>query len=231
MELSLDWTAQCAVVIPCLNEARAIGAVVEQARRHLPKVFVVDDGSTDETGRVAARAGARVLRQEQGLGKGAALAAGWHAAQKAGFTWAMTMDGDGQHAPEDIPIFLARAVASPSRLFIGNRMAGQARMPLVRRFVNRWVSRKLSDVAGKDFPDALCGFRLVHLPSWSKLWLQTAHFEVESELLMAFHDAGHAVEFVPVQIIYRRERSKINPLRDTRRWFKWFRKYREGKRR
>ncbi len=71
----------------------------------------------------------------------------------------------------------------------------------------------------------------MHLPSWSKLWLQTAHFEVESELLMAFHDAGHAVEFVPVQIIYRRERSKINPLRDTRRWFKWFRKYQEGKRR
>jgi hypothetical protein len=48
---------------------------------------------------------------------------------------------------------------------------------------------------------------------------------------MAFHDAGHTVEFVPVQIIYRRERSKINPLRDTRRWFKWFGKYRDERKR
>jgi len=225
----MDWSTQCAIVIPCLNEAYAIASVVEQCRRHLPTVIVIDDGSTDDTGRLAARVGARVLRHDYPRGKGVALDLGWSAARQAGFTWAMTLDGDGQHAPEDIPGFLAAALSTDAKLIIGNRMAASAQMPFVRRFVNRWVSRKLSRAAGSNFPDALCGFRLVHLPSWSKLLLTTKNFEVESELLMAFHDAGHTIEFVPVQMIYQREKSKIHPLRDTRRWFRWFGDYRRRK--
>ncbi len=226
----MDWSAQCAVVIPCLNEARSIASVVEQCRRHLPTVIVIDDGSIDDTGKQAARAGARVIRHDRPIGKGAALEAGWSTARRAGFSWALTLDGDGQHSPEDIPLFLSRAGESQARLIIGNRMAHPARMPFVRRLVNRWVSRKLSAAAGRNFPDALCGFRLVHLPSWSRMLLTTKNFEVESELLMAFHDAGHAVEFVPVRLIYSGERSKIRPLQDTRRWFRWFRNYRDGSR-
>ncbi|MEY2409472.1 MAG: hypothetical protein QOF48_2142 [Verrucomicrobiota bacterium] len=226
----MDWSAQCAVVIPCLDEARTIASVVEQCRRHLATVIVIDDGSADDTGRQASRAGARVIRHDRPLGKGAALDAGWATARRAGFSWALTLDGDGQHSPEDIPLFLSMASMSDAKLVIGNRMGQPARMPSLRRFVNRWVSRTLSMAAGREFPDALCGFRLVHLPSWSKVLLTTKNFEVESELLMAFHDAGHAVEFVPVRLIYRKERSKIHPLRDTRRWFRWFRSYRDGKR-
>ena len=218
----MDWSAQCAVVIPCLNEARTIASIVGECQRHLPTVFVVDDGSSDDTAREAASAGARVLRHDRPCGKGVALELGWGAARQAGFAWAMTLDGDGQHAPEDIPGFLIRSAASEARLIIGNRMSDASRMPLVRRFVNRWISRQLSKAARKDFPDALCGFRLVHLPSWSRLLLQTKNFEVESELLLAFHDAGHAIDFIPVQLLYRNERSKIHPVRDTVRWFRWF---------
>src|SRR6185503_10862017 len=219
----MDWSAQCAVVIPCLNEARTIASIVGECRRHLPTVFVVDDGSSDDTAREAATAGARVLRHDQPHGKGVALELGWGAACHAGFAWAMTLDGDGQHAPEEIPGFLIRASATDAKLIIGNRMADAARMPFVRRFVNRWISRQLSNVAGRHFPDALCGFRLVHLPSWSQLLLQTKNFEVESELLLAFHDAGHDIDFIPVQLLYRNERSKIHPVRDTVRWFRWWR--------
>lgn len=219
----MDWSARCAVVIPCLNEAGTIASLVEECRRLLPTAFVIDDGSSDGTARLADQAGACVLRHDRPQGKGVALELGWGAARQAGFTWAMTLDGDGQHAPEDIPSFLTHAGTTEAKLIIGNRMAHAAHMPFVRRFVNRWVSRQLSGAAGKDFPDALCGFRLVHLPSWSRLLLQTRNFEVESELLMAFHDAGHAIDFIPVQLIYRKERSKIRPMRDTVRWFQWFR--------
>jgi glycosyltransferase involved in cell wall biosynthesis len=225
----MDWSAQCAVVIPCLNEAGTIASIVGQCRRHLPTVIVVDDGSSDDTSRQANQAGAQVLRHDRPQGKGVALELGWGAALQAGFTWAMTLDGDGQHAPEDIPSFLARASATEARLIIGNRMGHASRMPLVRRWVNRWVSRQLSGAAGQEFPDALCGFRLVHLPAWSRLLLQTKNFEVESELLMAFHDAGHGIDFVPVQLIYHTERSKIHPVRDTVRWFRWYRGRRRGK--
>jgi glycosyltransferase involved in cell wall biosynthesis len=218
----MDWSARCAAVIPCLNEAETIASIVGQCRRRLPTVFVIDDGSSDDTARQADHAGARVLRHDRPRGKGVALELGWGAAHQAGFTWAMTLDGDGQHSPDDIPEFLARASATDAKLIIGNRMTQAARMPYVRRFVNRWISRQLSQAAGQNFPDALCGFRLVHLPAWSQMLLKTQNFEVESELLMAFHDAGHTIDFIPVQLIYRKERSKIHPVRDTVRWFRWW---------
>jgi len=94
---NMDWPAQCAAVIPCLNEAAAVETLVRQVREHLPAVIVVDDGSTDATGERATRAGAEVLRHDQPEGKGAALQTGLKRARERGLTWAMTLDGDGQH--------------------------------------------------------------------------------------------------------------------------------------
>jgi hypothetical protein len=96
-------------------------------------------------------------------------------------------------------------------------------MPWLRRQVNRWMSRRLSQKAGRDLPDTQCGFRLLRLDEWSKLALSTERFEAESEMILAFADAGLAIEFVPIEVIYKAERSKIHPLRDTWRWFRWLR--------
>src|SRR5712671_4459605 len=102
------WARQCAVVIPCLNEARMIGPLVTSIRATLPVVIVVDDGSTDDTESLAKAAGASVIRHGTPHGKGAALIAGMKDAHSRGFTHALTMDGDGQHAPADIAAFLSR---------------------------------------------------------------------------------------------------------------------------
>jgi glycosyltransferase involved in cell wall biosynthesis len=219
----MDWPAQCAVVIPCFNEERTIETVVHDARQILPWIIVVDDGSCDATAQRAERAGARVVRHAANQGKGAALRSGLRLARELGFAWAVIMDGDGQHAPSDILLFLERAVATGAALVIGNRMQDAARMPWLRRHVNRWMSRRLSRVAGRELPDTQCGFRLIQLESWSKLELRAQRFEVESEYLVTFLEAGLSVEFVPIQVIYKTERSKIHPLRDTARWFRWLR--------
>src|SRR5207248_549747 len=134
-------------VIPCLNEAASIHVLVKEVAKLLPNIIVVDDGSSDDTGKLAAAAGAEVLRHEQPHGKGAALNAGWRHAQKLGFAWALTMDGDGQHSPADIPAFLASAEKGPA-LVVGNRMTNPNGMPWLRRRVNRWMSRQLERVAG-----------------------------------------------------------------------------------
>ncbi|MBI3877004.1 MAG: glycosyltransferase family 2 protein [Verrucomicrobia bacterium] len=218
----MDWPRQCAVVIPCFNEAACIGRVVGEVRAFLPAMIVVDDGSADETGKFAAESGAEVVRHERNLGKGAALASGLRRARERGFAWALTMDGDGQHAPEDIPKLLAKADTSEAALLIGDRMHAASQMPWLRRVVNRWMSRRLSARAGVELPDTQCGFRLMRLDAWSALRLETTHFETESETLLAFLRAGHAVEFVPVQVIYKREQSKIHPLRDAWRWLRWW---------
>jgi len=213
-----------AVVIPCLDEAGTIASLVSEIRKRLPHVFVVDDGSSDSTGELAAAAGAEVLRNNQPCGKGMALNTGLKRVHALGFEWALVMDGDGQHAPSDIPSFLNAMKRAP--LIIGNRMTHPGAMPWVRRSVNRWMSRRLSRLSGQNLPDTQCGYRLIELKCWAPLDLRASHFETESELLLGFIAAGHAVEFVPIQVIYKNERSKIHPVRDTVRWFQWLRKAR-----
>jgi len=219
----MNWPARCAAVIPCFNEEHAIASVVGQVRDFLPTVIVVDDGSRDATAEQAGRAGAQLICLAANQGKGAALHAGLKHAQQLGFTWAMTLDGDGQHAAEDIPHFFEHATATGAALVVGNRMEATGAMPWLRRKVNRWMSRRLSKLAGRELPDTQCGFRLLQLEPWSKLVLRAKHFEVESEMILAFLDAGLSVEFVPIQVIYKTEQSKIHPLRDTWRWFRWLR--------
>ena len=219
----MNWPAECAVVIPCMNEAATIGVVVEQARRYLPQVLVVDDGSSDATGEFAIRAGAEVIRHAVRMGKGAAILTGCRRATERGFGWVLAMDGDGQHAAEDIPAFLAAAAGGHVDLVVGNRFAKPNQMPWLRRKVNRWMSRRLSKAAGMDLPDSQCGFRLIRLSAWSAVDVRTRHFEIESEMLLGFAARGFKIGFVPVQSIYRDERSKIHPWRDTWRWFSWWR--------
>jgi len=220
----MNWPVECAVVIPCLNEAATIGAVVAGARRYVPTILVVDDGSTDNTGVVAEQADAEVLRHAETRGKGAALQTGWRAARERGFQWALTMDGDGQHSPDDIPAFRNCAERTAADLIVGNRMLNLRSMPWQRRIVNGWMSRRISKAAGRLLPDSQCGFRLMNLDAWAALPITTTHFEVESETLLGFAAAGCKIEFVPVQVIYQAERSKIRPLRDALRWFRWWRR-------
>src|ERR1700722_4920353 len=217
----VDWTRHCVVVIPCFNEARSIAMVVAEARRHLPNIIVVDDGSTDGTGLKAKAAGADVLRFDRNAGKGAALRAGWRHASQQGFTWVLMMDGDGQHAPEDIPKFLACAENSDAALVVGNRMGNPSAMPWLRRLVNRWMSRRLSYLAGVCLPDSQCGFRLAHLEPLMRLPMSARRFEIESETLVNLLVSGQRVEFVPIRVIYESERSNICPFTDTCRWLRW----------
>jgi hypothetical protein len=86
------------------------------------------------------------------------------------------------------------------------------------------MSRKISQRAGRHLPDTQCGFRLIHLETWAGLPLETKHFEVESEMLLAFLTAECRVEFVPIQVINRKRSSHICPVADTVRWWRWWRK-------
>jgi glycosyltransferase involved in cell wall biosynthesis len=224
----MDWGAACAAVIPCLNEQETIGPVVKAVREQLPTVIVVDDGSADDTAAIAREAGAIVLKNACTLGKGAALQAGWAHGRKTGCQWALSMDGDGQHSPGDISMFLRCAERTGAPLVIGDRMSEAARIPLIRRWVNRWMSRQLSNLTGQLLPDSQCGFRLMNLEEWARLPVRARYFEIESEVLVLFAKAGLAIEFVPIQAIYKQEQSKIHPLRDTVRWLSW---YREAKHR
>jgi glycosyltransferase involved in cell wall biosynthesis len=218
----MDWKRQCAALVPCFNEAAHIGTVIAGVQKHLPKVIVVDDGSTDATAERAKTAGAEVIRRSRNYGKGAALRAGWQHARNRGFEWVLTMDGDGQHAPDDIPALLDCAENTGVALVVGNRMGRANLMPFLRRRVNHWMTRRLSKLVGIPLADSQCGFRLIKLDALLRLQIRADRFAVESETLVAFIAAGCKVEFVPVQVIYQATPSRIHPVLDSWRWFRWW---------
>jgi glycosyltransferase involved in cell wall biosynthesis len=225
----MNWCPTCAVVIPCCNEEASIGGLVRGVHQHLPEVIVVDDGSRDQTAALAAGAGAQVIRMKHNLGKGVALKAGMATASDQNRAWAVVMDGDGQHRPEDIPAFLRCAERTGAPLIVGNRMHSAQAIPWLRRVVNRWMSRHISERAGRFLPDSQCGFRLVNLKTWAALPLETDRFEIESEMLLAFAQAGYRVEFVPIRVIPKGRHSHIRPVRDTLRWFRWWNQAASGR--
>lgn len=209
-----------AVVIPCFNEAEEISQLVHQVKQIVPQIFVINDGSTDATAALAEQAGADVFSNDQRLGKGASMLRGLKIALARGYDWALLMDGDGQHSPSDIVNFLQAEGGYP--LVIGNRMHDQKDMPWLRKNVNRLMSDMISKLAGCDLPDTQCGYRLANLQVWNRLRFETRQFEMESEMVLAFVSAGCNVRFVPIQTIYKNERSKIRPFSDTIRWIRWY---------
>jgi glycosyltransferase involved in cell wall biosynthesis len=218
----VDLLEKHVVVIPCLDEEQTIASLVHSVRRHIPNVVVVDDGSMDNTARLAAAAGATVISHPLNFGKGAAVKTGLTLAVRKGFARALLMDGDGQHQADDIPAFVERAETTRAALVVGNRMHDARAIPWLRRQVNRWMSWQISRRAGKQLPDSQCGFRLVNLTAWSALQLKTNRFEIESEMLLAFIHAGYRVEFVPIPVIPKGRRSHIRPVRDTVQWLRWY---------
>jgi glycosyltransferase involved in cell wall biosynthesis len=215
----MDWSQRCAGVIPCFNEAANIATVIAAVKQVLPTVIVVDDGSTDATARTAEKAGGEVVSLAKNSGKGAALRAGWERARARNFEWVLMLDGDGQHSPDDIPGLFECAEKTGAKLVVGRR--NTEKMPPLRRLVNRFLSRQISKLTRTDVPDSQCGFRLAALEALMNLPITANHFEIESEMLVAFLGVGEIVKFVPIQTIYKSGASHIRPLADTWRWMRW----------
>ncbi|MCX7009139.1 MAG: glycosyltransferase family 2 protein [Kiritimatiellaeota bacterium] len=206
------------VVIPAYCEAGRIGAVVHGVRTQDLDVVVVDDGSPDATAAEAEAAGATVLRHALNRGKGAALQTAYEFVRGHGYAAVITMDGDGQHDPADIPALLAAARTTGAPVVVGNRLADTAAMPSVRRRTNRLMSWLLGCVMRQRVPDTQCGFRYYRLDVLPAQPPASARFAAESELLLDLAARGVRIASAPVRTIYRDEQSKINPVVDTLRF-------------
>ena len=198
------------VFIPARNEAASIGAVVRGCRDAGFAVTVIDDASTDSTAFLARHAGANVLvPRGPHHGKTAALR---HAllAVPAAVEWFFFLDGDGQHDPADLARFWA--ARHDADLVVGNRLPDAARMPLLRRWTNRFMSAVLRR---SRIADSQCGFRLVRR-TWLGQWLPAGHhFQFESEMALLAAVRPTRVANLPIAATYACEESKIVPMRDA----------------
>jgi glycosyltransferase involved in cell wall biosynthesis len=200
--------ASILALIPAYNEAEHITQVVAQVRPFLA-VLVVDDGSRDETARLAEAAGADVLRQVPNQGKGAALQVGFRKALELGAAAVITLDADGQHDPAEIPKFLEAFANGNADLIIGERKFNA--MPFPRKYSNaigRWL---FNWALGQPIPDNQSGYRLVSRRLMEALTGSSEHgFEFEVEMIATCLKRGFKLAWVPIRTIYAGEASHIN---------------------
>jgi len=213
-----------AAIIPAYLEEKHIGDVVTRTIAQLDNVLVVDDGSSDATAAKARAAGAELIVHERNLGKGDSIKTGLRYWLDRGFQHVVILDGDGQHLPEEISRFIAAAPGG-AELLVGTRMNDVRQMPLVRRLVNRYMSRKISRLCGQDIPDTQCGFRMLSAAVIPDLLMGSERFDYETEMLIVVSRKGCRIGAVPISTVYSDEVSSIHPMQDSIRFFKLMRRY------
>jgi glycosyltransferase involved in cell wall biosynthesis len=197
-------------VIPAFQEGPRIGTVVTTAARHL-SVVVVDDGSTDDTAARAKLAGAHVLVQPRNGGKGAALRTGFRHALEREVDAVVTLDADGQHDPDEIPVFVRAFEAARPELVIGRR--DFSAMPPIRRLSNTLGGWALSAAVGRRIVDNQSGYRLIGRQLMTVLLDSDEDgFEFEVEMIARCIALGLPMTEVPIRTIYAGEPSHIRPL-------------------
>lgn len=211
-----------AAVIPAYNEARTIREVAERALRLLPDVIVVDDGSTDGTRAELSGLPLTVISNPTNLGKGASLWRGFALALAEGADAVITLDGDAQHCPEDIPRFVEAAQAQPGCIIIGARLWDREKVPRLRYFGNRFANFWVAWAAGFPVADSQSGFRLYPASVLRQVRIfhgPNARFAFESEILIEAGRAGVRTTAVPIGALYPPDAraSYYRPMVDTAR--------------
>jgi glycosyltransferase involved in cell wall biosynthesis len=201
-------------VIPVHNEAATLATIVAAACAYVP-VIVVDDASDDDSAQHAAAAGAKVLRLSQQQGKGIALQHGLTAAIQRGADRIVTLDGDGQHDPDDMPRLLVASYRRPDSLIIGGRLQAAAAIPPHRLHAIRVASFWLNWMGNCDVQDTQSGFRVYPTAMLHALDLKRGGFLFESEVLLKATQAGYNIYELPINTIYQvKQKSQFRPIRD-----------------
>jgi glycosyltransferase involved in cell wall biosynthesis len=196
---------KCCVLIPTYNNAGTLARVLDEVLAMTQNIIVVNDGATDGTAEILkAYPEIHQLHLSKNKGKGRALKAGFEHALNSGFEFAITLDSDGQHFPEDIPVFLDALQKETTKnvLYIGSRNMRQHDVPGKSSFGNRFSNFWFWFETGIWLQDTQCGFRLYPLKEIAKLKLYTPKFEFEIEVIVKAAWNGTLVKNLPVKIAY-----------------------------
>jgi glycosyltransferase involved in cell wall biosynthesis len=209
-----------AVVIPAYNEAATIRGVAVRALAQISRVVVVDDGSSDRTAAALDGLPVTLLRNPRNLGKAASLWRGIAVALADDAEAVITLDGDGQHSPEDIPRLLAAHRRKPDALVVGARLHDKGSIPADRYYANRFANFWVAWAAGQRVEDSQSGFRVYPaslLRALPQRVGRAASFVFESEVLIEAGRRGTQLVWVSIPAIYERRgrRSHFRPVIDV----------------
>lgn len=208
------------VVVPTYNNDKTLKRVLEGIHAYTRRIIVVNDGSTDGTrDTLYLYPRLTVIHQPHNQGKGSALRAGFDEAHRQGFDYAITIDSDGQHFPDDIPIFVQAIEEHGEALLIGARNMEQAGVPRKSSFGNRFSNFWFRFETGITLTDTQSGFRLYPLKKIKDIRFYTSKFEFEIEVIVKAAWRGIPVRNVPVKVLYESSErvSHFRPFRDFTR--------------
>lgn len=200
--------------IPCLNEEPFIGDIVSRARGFVDEVIVIDDGSTDRTADVARSAGAYVVKHDVRQGAGAATRSAFEAAKKRGVDVLVTLDGDGQHNPDEIPQVMAPILRGEADLVIGSRFlkTDLKQAPKYRKFgidVITWLYNFGSKVKVSDSQSC---FRAHSRRLIQAVKITEEGFGFSIQVLIQARRKGFIIREIPISCIYHDQGSSLNPI-------------------
>jgi len=211
------------VIIPTYNNAKTLKRVIDGVLVYAENapIIVVNDGSSDDTSSILKEYKDKIdiINNEVNLGKGISLRKAFKYALEKGIKHAITIDSDGQHYPEDIPLFIEAAKKHPGALLMGSRNMAQEGVPGKSSFGNKFSNFWFKVETGITLPDTQTGFRLYPLEPISKIKLFTTKFETEIEVIVKL--AWKKVEIIPIEInvLYDSEErvSHFRPFKDFTR--------------
>ena len=203
----------CAV-IPFYNNAGTVDDIAARTRNFVPYIILVNDGSTDGSEqRIRNRSGQIILHHCTNSGKGAAIKTGAGYALENGFTHFVTIDADGQLAPEEIPSLVRVSRTDNDAIVIGSRYFGED-VPLASRF-GRWFSNLWFRIETLGYPvqDSQCGFRIYPSSLFESLMSRCNHMDFEAEILVLALRKGYGISQVPVSVRYFSSGNRVTHFR------------------
>lgn len=209
------------IIIPTFNNAKTIVNVISETLAYCDNIYVVNDGSTDETlDLIADLKSIKLVSYKSNIGKGYAIRKGFEAALADGFDYAITIDSDGQHYPDDIEVLLQKHTDQPNSLIVGSRNIEADGMPSKNTFANKFSNFWYWAETGQKLPDTQSGFRLYPIHKYRKTKWYTTKYEFEIEILVRSNWSGINVLPVPIKVYYPPEDERVShfkPFKDFTR--------------
>ena len=201
------------VCIPAYNAEKKIGDVVKKSLEYVDEVIVCDDGSTDNTAKIASQSGALVISHKKNQGYGAALITMFEHARKEDTDVMITLDGDGQHDPEEIPLFLKSLEEKNVDVVIGSRFLNNKKMPPAYRKAGIKIITSAVKLGNKlKITDAQSGYRAYSKKAIEAIRITETGMAASTEILHKISNNGLTILEVPINISYEEKTSKHNAL-------------------
>ena len=199
--------------IPAYNEEKFIGKVIKETKKYVDKVLVVDDGSTDKTSEIAKNNGALVIRHKKNIGYGGCLKTIFKWAKKNNIDILTTLDGDGQHEPNEIPKILLPIIKENSDLVIGSRfIENRANIPKYRKFGINIITLLTNILSKTKFSDTQSGFRAYNRKALNLISLTERRFGASIETLLQARLKKFKIKEIAISCSYHPGSNKLNPF-------------------